>query len=181
MIPEVCGVAVDENPLAEIARGRLAVVRSIWPIAAVDDEQVAAAEDRAVAVGREGAELPLQLVRAPEIIRIEERHPCSGCGIDAAIARGGGSASLGLPQHAQAGIGQVHGLGGAIVDNDNLVRRKRLRERALDRGGGLRRAVTGRNDDRDGAAGRHGAIRFRQRLVTRGASSALTKPARRTI
>jgi hypothetical protein len=97
-------------------------------------------------------ELPLQSVRGPQVIGIEEREILAAGEAEAMIA-GCGGAGVGLPHVAHplpvGGHPRGRVVPGAVVDDEDLVGRATLGQGALHRLNQQRAAVVGGDDDAD--------------------------------
>ena len=103
-------------------------------------------------IGAQQRDLRFQLAREPFVVRVQEREHVAAGARRAGVA-GGGDAAIGLPHGGHAAVVAVEDGGGvvgrAVVDDDHLGRRQRLREDALDAAGQEARVVERRDHDRD--------------------------------
>ncbi len=124
-----------------------------------------------------GGELALELPRCPGVVGVEERDALGRRLGRAAIARGR-DAGVGLADQADGRAEAADDVGRrvrrAVVDDDALGDRVRLREHALDRVGDERGAVVHRDDRRDGPVRRGAGFTSPHGAGTPRASAAST-------
>src|SRR5262249_41637359 len=114
------------------------------------------AEQTELRVCRQRSELQFQFPRVPDVVRVEESDDVAAGGLDAAIARSGHPLIwlVNVPDSVtvdgQTLLGVVTG---AVIYDDNLVRRRGLIERTVDRFDDEGGTIVRRDDNAHGSRG----------------------------